>query len=807
MYVDVILPVPLHDLFTYSVPPELVDKIYVGSRVIVQFGKKKFYTAIVSKCYEADARDDVKEISFLLEDYPILNLSQLQLWNWIATYYMCTLGDVYRAALPAALKIESETYVLRNPEYIADEPLSSSENRVYQAISSGHPLRMAELDKLTDLANVIPHVKSLADKGALFLKETLDDGYKQKTEMSVVWFKLFEEGELINTLDSLRNAHKQRELLIFFIEKCSAGISKKELLQRSGSSSAVLSELIKKEILAIQEVAVDRIDYGNSDLEASCSLNAYQQQAYAEINTQFESRDTVLLHGVTGSGKTEIYIQLIKDIIANGKQVLYLVPEIALTTQITDRLKRIFGNKMSVYHSKFNEQERAEVWNKLLKREIQVVLGVRSSVFLPFFNLGLVIVDEEHETSFKQQDPAPRYNGRNVAMVLATMQKAKTLLGTATPALETYYNALHGRYGLVNLTKRHADIALPHIEIVNVKELRRKKQMKSMLSPPLIKQMQKSLADEKQVILFQNRRGFAPLLECKVCSWTPLCNHCDVSLTYHKGSRTMVCHYCGSVYRVPEECPNCETPTLEFLGYGTERIEEEVLSMFPEAKVARMDLDTTRGKKSYEKIIEDFECGRTNVLIGTQMVSKGLDFDNVNVVGILNADNLMNYPDFRAHERAFQILTQVSGRSGRKSEQGTVMLQTSHPNHPVIQFVKQGNYLSFYHYQIEERKLFRYPPFFRLVEIVVRHRDERIVDSAAKSMGLLLKKTFGDRVLGPTPPPVSRIQRLYIRKILLKIEHHASISDVRENLKYCHQFVINSLEFKSLIIHYNVDPV
>lgn len=809
LYVDAILPVPLHGLFTYSVPTEMAKGIHEGSRIIVQFGKKKFYTAIVHKLYKAEQKpEEIKEITAILEDYPIVNSIQLKFWDWISSYYMCTLGDVFRAALPSALKIESETFITLNPEYEGEEPFTPNEQRIFANLSSEKAYKLSELEKVTGIANVIPPIKSLADKGAVFLRETLGDDYKVKTEVAVKIAKQFTEKGLVDIIDALSRAPKQQQLLLDFLQIKTQPLFRKDLLQQTGATTATLNELVKKNILSTYDIEVDRIDYGESDFEAAHKLNEYQEQAYKEIYTAFEKHETTLLHGVTGSGKTEIYIQMIKDAIEEGKQVLYLVPEIALTTQITDRLKGVFGNKLAVFHSRFNENERAETWNKLLiGNECQVVLGARSAIFLPFSKLGLIIVDEEHEASYKQQDPAPRYNARNSAIVLANFHKAKVLLGTATPAMETYYNALTKRYGLVNLTKRHADIALPEVEIVNTKELRRKKLMKSFLSPPLASHIQEALDNKNQVILFQNRRGFAPLLECKTCAWTPQCKHCDVSLTYHKGARMMVCHYCGTTYRIPEECPSCETPTLDILGYGTERIEEEVSETFPDAKVSRMDLDTTRGKKSYERIISDFEANKSNILVGTQMVSKGLDFERVNIVGILNADSLLNYPDFRAHERAFQMLTQVSGRAGRKGKQGTVLLQTSQPNHPIIQFVKHNDYRAFFDMQLEERNIFRYPPFYRLIEITLRAKNERTLDAAAAQLGAVLRETFGERLLGPSRPPISRVQTLYIRKILLKIENNASAADVRASIIYSQNYVTNISDFKSVLVHYDVDPM
>ncbi|MFV0418168.1 MAG: primosomal protein N' [Dysgonomonas sp.] len=811
LYADVVLPLSLQGLYTYAIPSDLANSIQEGCRVIVQFGKKRFYTAIVFKVYTSEEKiSPIKEIISVLEDYPIVTRFQLDFWEWVSFYYMCSLGDVYRAALPSALKLESETYVLLNPDFEGDKPFTASESKVYYQLSATKSQRIGDIQKQSGLTNIIPHVKSLVDKGVAFINENIQDVYAAKTQLAVRLTKACSEDDLNRILDDLGRAKKQQQLLLDFLSLNleNSLVLKKHLLTKSNTSPSVLSELVKKNILEVYDHEVSRFDYGETDLELAYELNQYQKKAYDEVIGSFLEKDVTLLHGVTSSGKTEIYIQLIKDAVNKGKQVLYLLPEIALTTQITNRLKAVFGNKLAVYHSKFNDNERAETWGRLLKdEEAQVVLGARSAIFLPFNNLDLIIVDEEHEGSYKQQDPAPRYNARNAAIVLADMCKAKVLLGTATPSIETYYNALSGRYGLVELTKRHEDIELPHIEIINTKELRRKKQMKSVLSPPLIDSIEKVLSKDEQVILFQNRRGFASMLECKNCSWTPHCTHCDVSLTYHKSQRSMVCHYCGASYPVPTECPECKTPTLEILGYGTERIEEEVSAIFPDSTIARMDLDTTRGKRSYEQIISKFEENKTNILIGTQMVSKGLDFDNVSIVGILNADNLLNYPDFRAYEKAFQLMTQVSGRAGRKNKQGLVMLQTSHPSHPVINYVKNNDYLSFYRVQAEERKLFRYPPFFRLITIVLRAKDENVVESAAKQFTESLKQSFGQRIVGPGKPPVSRVQSLYIRNIILKIENNASIQKVRDSIYYHQVFVLGNPVFRSVLLHYDVDPM
>lgn len=811
-----IVPLPLQGVFTYKVPDLLADRVIVGSRVVVQFGKKKFYTAIVHRIYESkEPKSGIKEIISVLDNHPIVLAQQLQFWEWIASYYMCTLGDIYKAALPSALKLESETLVFLDAAFEAQEVFSPNEAKIFYVLSGSKPLRIAEIEKLTGISNVIPYVKALADKGVAYLNENIQNRYSPKTETSIRLSKEYSDEELSNVLNTLGRAKKQEQAFLLFLDLINKAedprnfsVKKKQLLEEYGISLSVLDGLVEKGILESFQSEVGRFNYGNVDLTSSNTLNPFQKNAYNEIYDRFREKQTVLLHGVTSSGKTEIYIQLIKDVIAKGEQVLYLLPEIALTTQITERLKSVFGNKLLVYHSRFNDNERAETWQSLLEKDqCQVVLGARSAVFLPFRNLGLVIVDEEHESSYKQQDPAPRYNARNAAIVLANIYHAKTLLGTATPSVETYYNALSGRYGLVTLSKRHSEIELPEIITINTKDLRKRKQMKTVLSPPLINEMKEALGRNEQIILFQNRRGFAPLLECKTCSWTPKCLHCDVTLTFHKGQRVMVCHYCGAVYSIPTECQECKTSTLEIQGYGTERIEELVNEALPEANVVRMDLDTTRSKRSYERIIADFEINKTNVLVGTQMVSKGLDFDNVSVVGILNADSMLNYPDFRAHERAFQLMMQVSGRAGRRNKRGLVLLQTAHPGHPVISYIKDNDYISFYETQISERQLFRYPPFYRLIEIVIRGRDQQITESFALEFAQTLRQTFQERVLGPVKPSISRIQSLYIRKVILKIENQASPQKVRELIDFYQNQVMQNSKFKSILLHYDVDPM
>lgn len=813
LYVDVILPVPLKQLFTYGYSSEMDSEIAVGSRVIVQFGKKKYYTGIVYRKYKADEKKevDIKEVVGCLDAQPLINARQMRLWEWLASYYMCGLGDVFKAAIPVALKLESDTFVMLTTDQAIDDLQLSKHERVIvsymqQGVESKY-YRVSEFEKICGIKNVFPHINALQQKKIIDTVEALDEGYKDKQVDFIRLFRPFKESELNQILNGMRRAAKQYKALVDFLAMKQESVQKTDFIKTYGLSSAVINELVKKEILAIEKVKVNRIDYGDTDFSVINALSTEQDRALSEIKDSFNQFDISLLYGVTGSGKTEVYIHLIREYLEQGKQVLYLVPEIALTTQITERLRVIFGDVLAVYHSKFNDMERAETWNKLQNGRCKLILGARSSIFLPFDNLGLVIVDEEHEASYKQQEPSPRYNAKNTALMLANIHGAKTLLGTATPSVETYYYAMQKRYGLIKLDNRFSDSVLPDIQIENIRELRRTKQLKSILAPALIAKIKETLEKNRQVILFQNRRGFAPYIECNACAWTPNCKKCDVSLTFHKNANIMVCHYCGAVYKVPPACPNCENTNIEAVGYGTERVEQEVAQLFPEAKISRMDLDTTRGKTAYQTLIADFAVNKTNILIGTQMVSKGLDFEKVDVVGVVNANSLLNYPNFRAHERAFQMLTQVSGRAGRQNKKGTVYFQTTEPEHPVIQFVQKNDYTSFFQLQLEERRLFKYPPFFRLIEIVFRAKDEHLLEEAVKCYTPLLKKIFSTRVFGPSRPPVSRVQTYYIRKVLLKIENNVAIAPVREHLEIVEKDLLLSGIYKSVLIHYDVDPV
>ena len=818
-FVDVILPLPLHACFTYALPSEMDGEVQIGCRVVVPFGKKKFYTGIVRNVHYLKPQDyEVKEVTAVLDGQPILLPLQFRFWEWLADYYLCTQGDVYKAALPSGLKLENETVVEYNPDFEATEPLSEREQKVLDLLAAEPEQTVTRLEKDSGLKNILAVVKSLLEKDALFVKEELKRTYKPKTETRV---RLTEaarnERRLHFFFDELqRRAPKQLDLLMKYIELsgCLGGravkeVPKAELLKRSGATPAVFNGLVDKGVFEVYQQEVGRLETVAQALMPLNELNVHQQRAFDEIRASFREKNVCLLHGVTSSGKTEIYIHLIDEVVRQGRQVLYLLPEIALTTQITERLKRVFGSRLGIYHSKFPDAERVEVWQKQLSQEpYDIILGVRSPLFLPFQRLGLVIVDEEHENTYKQQDPAPRYHARNAAIVLASMCGAKTLLGTATPSVESWYNATEGgKYALVELKERYKEIQLPEIIPVDIKELQRKKRMNGPFSPLLLQYVREALEQKEQVILFQNRRGFAPMIECHTCGWVPKCKNCDVSLTYHKGLNQLTCHYCGYTQPVPRQCPACEGVDLRNRGFGTEKIEDDVKAIFPEARVARMDLDTTRTRAAYERIIHDFQQGRTDILIGTQMVSKGLDFDRVSVVGILNADTMMNYPDFRAYERAFQLMAQVAGRAGRKNKRGRVVLQTKSIDHPIIPQVMHNDFEGMVSGQLAERQLFRYPPYYRLVYVYLKHRNEQLLDVMAQTMAAKLRAVFGARVLGPDKPPVARIQTLFIRKIVLKIEVNAPMVRARQLLVQVQREMVAEDRFKSLIVYYDVDPM
>ena len=868
---DVVLPLPLAETYTYSLPESLQDRVRVGCRVIVPFGAKKIYSAIVVKVHgesegwggkslpltgesegwggkslplTGESEGVFKSVLDVLDPAPVLLPEQLWLWHWIADYYLCTLGEVYRAALPSGLKLESESLVEYNPDYDSDVTFTRNEQYVLDLMERLREQRVQDLQKALDASqmvhatrealgsskkslNVLPVVKSLLEKGALMMHEQLRQNYRPRIVHCVRLTEAFFSQDRLNQLfDELRRAPRQSDLLLRYLDlsKASAALTlqNRQLLvelQKSvlmeGQSEAALKGLRERGVLEVYEREVSRI-MGTEESTPSprggigmgSAFSTAQQHAYDEICTAFATQDICLLHGVTSSGKTEIYIRLIQDQIAQGHQVLYLLPEIVLTAQLVERLRRVFGERLGVYHSKYPDAERVEVWQKQLSAEpYDIIVGVRSSVFLPFRRLGMVIVDEEHENSFKQQDPAPRYHARNVALVLARRVGAKALLGTATPSLESFYNAQQGRYALVTLSERFGQVQLPRIEVVDLRDRRHRKEMHGPFSTDLIRAMREALERREQIILFQNRRGYAPQMECQTCGWNPRCTQCDVTLTLHRQSGRMTCHYCGATYPIPERCPQCEGHELVGVGYGTERIQEELSQLFPQARVARMDLDTTRSRTAYERLLFDFQHGHTDILVGTQMVTKGLDFERVSVVGILNADSMLNMPDFRSYEHAFQMLSQVAGRAGRRNRQGLVILQTKSPDLSVVRQVVTNDYAGLYRDQLEEREAFHYPPFVRLVEVTLRHRDVRVVDQLARDMGALLRRQFGQRVLGPDTPAVSRVQLLYIRRLILKVEVEASMADARRRLRQVRDFLLRQKPYRSAQIVYDVDPV
>lgn len=808
-YVDVVLPLPLKGVFTYSVPPEWEQEARMGMRVVVQFGSKKLYTGIIAVVHtQAPSGYQPRAISCLLDSHPIIRRPQYKFWEWISDYYMAPVGDVYNAALPAGFKLESETEVYINPDFEADEVLPVREQALLDALVVGKPSKLEELSRKIGVANVMPVVKRLLDRGALTVQELVEQRFRMK---SVSCIRLNEaylaEEKLAEVFEVLKRAPKQLELLMRYIDLSNClkpatvkEITRAELLEKTGSSLVVVNSLVEKNILCLYQKEISRID-SVVTTSKSYPLSAVQQKALQQLYAQLAQHAVVLLHGVTSSGKTEIYIHMIERVLAEGRQVLYLVPEIALTTQLTSRLRRVFGSRLGVYHSRFSDNERVEIWNKVLHdRGYEVIIGVRSSVFLPFRQLGLVIVDEEHEQSYKQMDPAPRYHARNAAIVLASMHGAKTVLGSATPAIESYFNTMNGKYGLVELHERHEEMQLPEMVVVDMKEAYRKKQREGHFSDVLLDEIRTSLANKEQVILFQNRRGYAPFVECKACAHVPKCKNCDVSLTHHAVFNTLNCHYCGYTEPMPKVCPNCNSPQLDSKGLGTERIEDEIKQFFPEAKVQRMDLDTTRTKKAYQRIIDEVEAGKIDILIGTQMVTKGLDFERVSLVGILNADTMLNFPDFRAHERAFQMIAQVSGRAGRKHRRGKVIVQTSSPEHPVIRQVINHDYRAMFTTQCQERQLFRYPPFYRMIQLTLKHKDAEVVSRAAARLVVELRRQFADRVAGPVVPVVSRIQNQYLRILILKVESGASVARVREILAVVMEYVLTIPEYKSVKI-------
>lgn len=817
--VEVLLPLPLPTTFTYSVPEDLSSvEISVGFRVVVPFGRKKFYTGIVVGLpLQPPQGFEIKEIAMVLDRAPIIRHPQLQLWNWVADYYLCTPGDVYKAAIPSGLKVESETFLEANPDFDFETfPLKNDlEAEILQLVEHEESMSMAEILKKLDRRGVAATVNRLVQRGVLIVAEKLVERYVTK---KVACVRLPEGMTEQQAFPLIGSARKQEEMFMNFLnilrrksrESAPADlhITRAELLGQTGISPAILAAMVRKGILENYTIEVNRFHYNGAELKPLPKLTEVQQEALDQIHLSWKEKEVTLLHGVTSSGKTEIYIHLINYLLNRGGQVLYLVPEIALTTQLTRRLQDVFGEKVVVYHSKFSDNERVDLWKKLLTtREPLLILGARSAVFLPFAKLDLVIVDEEHESSYKQYDPAPRYNARDVAMVLARFHGAKTLLGSATPAIETYYKAKTGKFGLVTLSQRYMNVELPEIEIVDLKEARQRKELGGAFAMQTIERAREVLREGEQVIFFQNRRGFAPIVRCRQCAWVPRCEHCDVSLTYHRSLRQLQCHYCGAVYSVPSVCPQCKEPAIEEIGYGTERVEDEITGIFPNQNILRMDLDSTRNKHSYEQIIDSFSEGKAQILVGTQMVTKGLDFKDVEMVGVLSADSVIKAPDFRSAERAFNMLEQVSGRAGRRDgRRGKVVVQTYEPLHPLLRLVRDHDYETFYNSEIAERQRYYYPPFVRLIYIYVKHRDSATVRRLADLCAARLRQQLGGRVFGPDEPAVARVQNYYIRRIMLKIENNASITKIKDLLRQTYLDLHSDPAMKQSLFYYDVDP-
>lgn len=812
LFVEVILPLSISRTYTYRVPFDLNDQVGVGKRVVVQFGKSKIYTAIVyAISIEPPGLYEAKYLIDVLDDEPIVNTRQLQLWQWLSDYYLCTLGEVMQAAMPAALKLASETRVTLLAEGGFDKAdLTDKEFLIVDALELQSELRISDISLLLGQKTVFPILKLLFERGIINISEEISEKFKPRRKAYIKLSEMYREPTNMRSLfEMLERAPKQLDALMCYLklEKQQASITKSELLEASGAGPGALKSLLDKEIFIQEDRIVSRLNIDEEELSADFTFNTAQQQAFDEINNHFRDKEVVLLHGETSSGKTQIYIRQIERMLSSNKQVLYLLPEIGLTTQVIDRLRKYFGNQIGVYHSRFSDNERAEVWQKVLKGEYRIVLGARSTVFLPFSDLGLIVIDEEHESSYKQYDPAPRYHARDTAIYLAYLHKAKVLLGSATPSLETYYNTKTKKYGLVELKGRFGGVLPPDIRVVSIAEETKRKTMRSHFSSVLLTEIEGALARKEQVILFQNRRGYTPFLLCATCGFTPKCINCDVSLTFHKSSSKLHCHYCGYKQEILNSCPACGSTRIEQKGFGTEKIEDELQMIFEKARIARMDLDSTRNRNSFQNLLTEFEEGRIDILVGTQMVAKGLDFGNVTIIGIISADSILNYPDFRAFERSFQLLSQVSGRAGRREKQGTVIIQAYDTTHRVIDQVIRNDYEAMFNTEILERRNFHYPPLYRLIQLDVKHKDPNKLGVISSRLAGILKTQLENRVLGPEAPLVSRIRNYYIQTIIIKVEKDGiSIQKVKEMLKQ----TLSSFEAeplnKGVYIQVDVDP-
>ncbi len=819
-YAEVILPLAVQGTYTYSIDDSMAGEIEVGSRVLVQFGKKKHYTAIVAALHgQAPKHLEVKPILAPLDPTPILRHPQLQFWNWIADYYLCTPGEVYKAAVPTGLKPESETYIMANPDWSAPEGFKPDEREeaVLNLLADGKRRKVSEIEQATGFRSLTARLGRMLESGMVEIGENVVERYRPKRLTMVKLNCERDDNDRLHSFFNLVNRSRNQErALIAYLDLSRwmnrteelRPVSRDQLQQKAGVSPAVVKALETKGIFTLSKESINRFTAHSGKRPVTlANLSPAQLSALKEIKASFSEKGVTLLHGVTGSGKTEIYTHLADMAMKDGRQVLYLVPEISLTTQLTDRLRRVFGDRLLVYHSKFSDNERVDIWRRLLtSREPLVVIGARSAVFLPFHSLGLVIVDEEHESSYKQYDPAPRYNARDAAIMLAAMHGAKTLLGSATPSIETFWKTKQGKFGLVGLKERFEGATLPDVTIVDMKAMRKQKLTDGILSSTLARKTDETLAAGKQAIMFQNRRGFAPVVICDTCGWTPKCVNCDVSLVYHKHTDMLRCHYCGYAIPLPKLCPACGENKIRAFGYGTERIAEEMHRRFEGFRVARMDLDTTRNKDAYQEIIEEFARHETDILVGTQMVTKGLDFENVRTVGVLNADTLLNFPDFRSNERAFNMLEQVAGRAGRRSEKGEVIIQTTQPENRVLHHVRRHDYESFYEEEIAERLRYAYPPFTKVINIYLKNRDARQVDEAAVIYTKALMQVFGARVLGPEKPFVGRVATYHLQTIMLKVESGASMKRVKEILRGVYASVAQIPSVKSSTIYFDVDP-
>ncbi len=823
LFAEVLLPLPIPGTFTYRVPFAMNDAVKPGQRVSVQFGRRRVYAGLVMELHEHPPQKGIpKYILSILDEKPLVNALQFQFWRWMADYYMSTLGEVMNAAMPSAFKLSSESKVVLSPAFSPDEEtLNESEYRITEALLQKKGLTIKEVTNIVGYQKVLPLLKTMIERRLIAMEEELKQQYKpKKTKMVRLAPHYFDETALQELMEQLgKRAHKQLELIMGFLSlsgfplKKDFSVTKAELLTKTKAADAAVKALVGKGVFLLEEKTISRFTEEDTETAGAFTLSPGQQEAYEALTAQMQKHLVVLLHGVTSSGKTELYIRLMEDALQQGKQVLYLLPEIALTTQIINRLRKHFGDEIGVYHSRYNQNERAEVWENIaglqqagVHKPYRIVLGPRSAMFLPYKNLGLIIVDEEHDTSYKQFDPAPRYNARDAAIYLAKLHGAKVVLGSATPAVETYFNAQNGKYGLVSLNERFGGVKMPEILVVSMKEEKRRRLLQLHYSSVLLSHIKKALENKHQVILFQNRRGFSTRIECEQCNWVPQCKYCDVTMTYHKKQQLLKCHYCGYSRPVPAVCESCGSPNVVMQGFGTEKVEEELALILPEARIDRMDLDTTRSKNAFQRIIYSFENRKTDILTGTQMVTKGLDFDNVQVVGILSADNMLSFPDFRAHERSFQMMEQVSGRAGRKDKQGTVIIQAWQPGHPIIQDVVRHDYKSMYERQLAERQRFRYPPYYRLVIIKLKHKDPNKLNVAAAELARDMKTRFGGLVYGPEYPMVSRIKNWYIKQIMLKIRRDAHLAEQKTQLKKVLDNFKAHTTVKSVLVQVDVDP-